>query len=376
MKRLLKCISAFCLFMFLPVIAFTEKQMKPIVFYHEESDTPQLKKLLKSYDYREYISAGKDEFRKMILLKHWVYKSIDYDFKAEDKTLRNAIKILNGSKNGQSFLCTSLSALFMQCALSMGWTSRYFFLRKSTGQEHATNDLWSNQYKKWVFVNVTWNLHLEKDRIPLSIAEARTEWFKNRGRDLIYVFGAGKERVEYTYIDFPVKRKESRVWKRFPLDKKWLGYMEQVALVGRNDFFTHRDGDGRNIWDHIYIIKDRYNSEDKKWAFRNRQPVNNIRDMFHKLNNAIINIEGWSLVRNDKFVVKWNKVIRIKLKSTGKNTYTPYFSKYMVSINDGKWIETGKRFKWMLKPGLNSLRVRIVNSFGVKGPVSSVTIRN
>jgi hypothetical protein len=376
MRKFFKYIPLFCFFMFILADARAEKQLKPIVFYYEESDTPQLKELINSYNYKEYISTGKDEFQKMARLKNWVYKNMRYDFSARNQNLRNALKILHSSKNGQPFLCTNLSAVFMQSALSLGWTSRYFFLRKSTGQEHASNDVWSNQYSKWVFMDVTWNLHLEKNGVPLSIAEARSEWFRNRGKDLVYVFGAGKERVEYTSINFPVKRRDSKVWSRFPLDRKWLGYMAQVALVGRNNFFTYRDGDGRNIWDHIYIIKDRHNSGDKKWAFRNRPPVKSTEDMFHKLNFAIINIDGWVLVRNDKFVIKWNKVLGIRLESSGKYSYTPYFRKFMVSVNNGKWIETGKKFKWMLKPGINLLRVRIVNSFGANGPISSVKIRN
>jgi hypothetical protein len=364
------------IFIFSHADANAEEQTKPIVYYHEESNTPELKELLESYNYREYISAGKDEFQKMALLKNWVYKNIRYSFSAKDQSLRNSLKILQGAKFGQPFLCTNLSAVFMQSALSLGWTSRYFFLRKPSGPEHATNDIWSNQHGKWVFMDTTWNLHLEKNGIPLSIAEARSEWFKNRGRDLVYVFGAGKERVEYTYINFPVKRRDSRVWSRLPLDRKWLGYLEQVALVGRNNFFTYRNGEGRNIWDHIYIIKDRHNSGDRKWPFRKRKPVKSLDEMFHKLNYAIINIEGWILVRNDKYVVKWSRVINIKLKSWGKNSYTPNFSKFMVSIDEGKWFETNERLKWILKPGMNKLSVRVINSHGVKGPISSLKINN
>ncbi len=376
MKRPLKFIPFFFFLISMLADAGAEEQLKPIVFYYEKSDIPQLRELLDSYNYKKYISAGKNEFQKMALLKNWVYKNISYDYRTNNQTLRNALKVLHGSENGQPFLCTNFAAVFMQSAISLGWTSRYFFLRKRTGQEHATNDLWSNQYGKWIFMDATWNLHLEKNGIPLSIAEARKEWFKNRGKDLVYVFGAGKERVEYTSINFPVKRRDSSVWSRFPLDRNWLGYMEQVALVGRNNFFTYRDGDGRNIWDHVYIIKDRYNSNDRKWAFRNRKPVNSIEDMFHKLNYAIINIEGWVLVRSDTVGVKWNRVVRVRVKSSGKNSYTPYFSKFIVSINNGKWIETDSRFKWMLKSGMNILKVRIINKFGVAGPISSVRIRN
>ncbi len=358
--------------------AAAEKQSKPIIFFHEKSSAPELKELVNSYDYREYISGGKDEFQKMILLKNWVYKKISYDFKAKDQTLRNALKVLSSSKYGEHFLCTNLAAVFMQSALSLGWTSRYFFLRKSSGNEHATNDVWSNKFNKWVFIDATWNLHLEKKGIPLSIAEAREEWFKNRGRELVYVFGAGRERIEYRYADFPVRRKDSRVWSRYPLDRSWLAYLEEVALVGRNDFFTRGDGDGRNIWDHIYIIKDRHNSGDTKWAFRKRKAVKKIEDMFHMLNHALINIEQRPVIMNDELftinVLKWKSILKVELSSSGSRSYTPYFKGFFIRVDDGEWVRGGESFFWVLKPGLNILRVRIVNTFGVFGPVSTVRI--
>ncbi len=358
--------------------AAAEKQSRPILFYHEKSSAPELKELVNSYDYRKYISSGKDEFRKMILLKNWVYKKISYNFKARDKSLRNALKILHSSKYGEHFVCANLAAVFMQSALSLGWTSRYFFFRNSTGDKHATNDVWSNKFNKWIFIDVTWNLHLEKKGVPLSIAEAREQWLKNRGRDLVYVFGAGKERVEYRYSDFPVRRNDSKVWSRHPLDWNWLAYTKEVALVGRNDFFTLGDGDGRNIWDHIYIIKDRHNSEDKKWAFRNKKPVKKIEDMFHKLNHALINIEQRPVIMNDELftinVLKWKSILKVDLRSSGKKSYTPYFKAFFIRVDDGEWVRGGKSFFWVLKPGLNILRVRIVNTFGVFGPVSIVRI--
>lgn len=358
--------------------AAAEKQSRPILFFHEKSSAPELKELVNSYDYREYISSGKDEFQKMILLKNWVYKKIRYDYKASDRSLRNAMKVLKGSKYGEPFICTSLAAVFMQSALSLGWTSRYFFLRKRAGNVHASNDVWSNKYNKWIFIDVTWNLHLKKRGIPLSIAEARDEWLKNRGRDLVYVFGAGKERVEYRHRDFPVRRNDSSVWNRHPLNRNWLAYMEEVALVGRNNFFTRGDGDGRNIWDNIYIIKDRYNSGDKKWAFRNKKAVNKIEDMFHMLNHALINIEQRPVIMNDELftinVLKWKSILKVELSSSGKKSYTPYFKGFIIRVDDGEWGRGSKSFFWVLKPGLNILRVRIVNTFGVFGPVSTVRI--
>ncbi len=343
-------------------------QISPIRFYHESYNTPQLKTLISEFDYSGYISSGSDEFERMILLKNWVFYNIKYDFVSRTQNLRNALVILRRARKGRPFLCTNFSAVYMQCAISLGWTSRYFFVRKPDGREHALNDVWSNQYNKWVFIDPTWNIHLEKKGIPLSLYEARNEWIKNGGKDVIYVFGAGESRIDYSYSDLPVKRSDNKLWKTMPVDKNWLGYTYEIAMPGRNNFFSHKRGDGRDIWDLIYIIKDRINRHDKKWAFRKRKAIDGKEMMFHPVNRASVEIR-----RN---VYNNRSYAEIILSSDRDGSYTPNFKAFLVNVNNSGWKMSAGSFRLKLKPGINSLKARIVNQFGIMGPITEIKIES
>jgi len=68
--------------------------------------------------------------------------------------------------------------------------------------EHTSTEIWSNQYRKWIMLDPTANLYVEKDGVPLDAYEIRTEWFYREGKDL--VFSIGKERKKYRKADLPI----------------------------------------------------------------------------------------------------------------------------------------------------------------------------
>ncbi len=55
-------------------------------------------------------------------------------------------------------------------------------------------------------------------------------------------------------------------------------------------------------------------------------------------------------------------------------TYTPCFDGYLSRVDQGEWKSCPEAFDWQLHNGLNTMRVRSVNSACVKGPVSSLTV--
>lgn len=340
-----------------------EVQSKPILFYHESPEAHQLRSLLETYDYGEYASAGKTEFEKMQLLRDWVYRHIAYDSNFADQDLLDAPAILERAKDGGAFLCTNFATVYLQCALSLGWTARYFILRMPTGEAHATCDIWSNEYRKWVFMDPSWNVHLEKKGVPLSIEEVRREWLRNTGKNVTFVFGAGSSRERYGESTYPVVRSDSRIWQLHPLDSKWLSYTYEIALAGRNNFFTMK-GNG-DIWTNMYIIKDSRNWLDKYWPFRKKKAVKGNRAMFHDLNRLDLKVlvpEGPAR--------RPGAVALVRFDAFGPNNYTPYFQDILVQVDGGDWVSVSDQYAWRLKSGKNVLRARIRNLFGVEGPVS------
>jgi hypothetical protein len=340
-----------------------EVQIDPIKFIHESYDTPELMQLRESFEFDEAVASGKDEFERMAILKDWSFRSISFYHNYRQGNLRNALTILAMTDSGSSFHCSHLAAVFMQCALSMGWTSRYLFVRNTLGEEHASNEIWSNQYNKWVMVDVTWNVHFEKQGIPLSSLEIRREWVKNGGKDVTYVFGAGDNEKQYTNKDFPVERGDNNAWVWWPLDENFIAYVYEIALVSRNNFFSHAAGDGSAIWDSIVILKDEINSGDMGWAFRNRPAVEDMKALYHDLNRVDVQYRPIN-----------RETLSVELSAQGPYNYTPNFEEFLIRLNGSSWQSAGAAFTWKLSKGENVLEARIKNRFGVLGPPTTIRI--
>lgn len=341
-------------------------QKTPLLFHHESALLPEVDSFLKEFGFDEYVSAGGTEFEEMSLLKDWVYRSVPYGLNYGDSELRDASRILRRSRNGDTFLCTNQSAVFLECAVSLGWTARNVFLRKPTGEEHAGNDIWSNEYRKWVYMDPTWNIHVERHGIPLGIHEIRREWIKNRGSDIVYVFGAGKRVRRYRARELPIVRNDSAVWKLVPLGRGWLNYTFEVAIVGRNNYFTCCNGCPGQLWDTLYLVRDRINRRDRKWPFLGAGKVMPAVKLFHDLNRVDVTFPRRRHYRPGP--------VTVTLDGFGRNNYTPNFMEYLVRVNDGDWVVANDgAFTWRLRPGTNILLARIMNRYGVVGPVT-VTI--
>ncbi len=349
-----------------------DMQSQPVAFYHESSEEPRVDQLVKEFDFSSRVSAGTTEFQEMALLKNWVYTHIPYDLNYNDSELRDSIRILRRAARGEAFICTTISTVLVQTAVSMGWTSRQVILKKREGDEHAGNDIWSNQYRKWVYVDPTWNIHIEHRGVPLSIYEIRRELLKNGGRNIVYVFGAGKNERRYTARDLPIRRNDSKIWRLIPLDRSWIGYFNEIAVVGRNDFFSCCNPNGANAWDPMYVLKTRKSWKDRFRSFLSKSAGSGYspKILFYDLNRVDVKIGG----QGGKHPGRRGAVVEVTLDAFGENNYTPNFMEFLVKLNGGDWKVSGERFSWNLEPGENILRARIMNRFGVVGPITEKRI--
>jgi hypothetical protein len=344
-------------------VSAVEVQRSPLLFHHESSLLPEVDSFLEEFGFDEFVQAGATEFDEMSLLKDWVYRNVPYGLNYRDSEMRDAYRILRRARGGDSFLCTSQSAVFVQCAVSLGWTARNVYLRKATGEEHAGNDIWSNQYRKWVYMDPTWDVHIEKNGQPLGIHEIRREWIRNRGRDIVYVFGAGAGARRYRAHELPITRNDSAVWKLVPLGRGWLNYTFEVAVIGRNDYFTCCGGNPARLWNTLYLVRDRYNRWDRKWPFLGAGTAVPQDRLFHDVNRVDVTVPRRAVYRPGP--------IGVTLDAFGRNNYTPNFMEYLVRVTGGEWvIAAGGAYTWMLRPGTNILLARVMNRYGVVGPVT------
>lgn len=344
--------------------AQVDKQPGPLSFIHEDPKAAQLAQLRRDYDFDEYLASAKDEFEAMNMLKRWCFDKVRYGGAPQYTQLRNSLTILQKAKRGEVFWCNNIGTVYMQCALAMGWTSRYVFVRNTKGESHILNDIWSNQYRKWVMMDATWNIYLEKDGLPLSLPEMRAEWRKDNGESLVYVYGAGDNLRRFTKKELPIERSDNFLYKRWPVTEEWISFGYLIAIVGRNNFFTSGDGSGEAIWDKIYTFKDKFNSGDKVWEF-NHYPSPGEDKLFHPLNLVSLSCQEPE---------KGEKDYTVRISRSRPDSYTPYFQAYELRLDGGAWADSPAETRLRLGPGSHVLEARARNSLGVRGPIESLEV--
>ena len=219
-------------------------------FIWEDFDNSNLMSLKEKYSLEIVVENGKDDFSKQLLLKDWVYNKLSRGNPSKDYSMLSAVDILKDVSKGKKVHCTQYAITFMQCAISLGWYSRKLGVdtdhkADEKDQHHGVADIWSNKFNKWYVVDAMFNLHYEKDGIPLNSLEIRNEYLKNYAQDIKGIIGYNDDNKEYD---------EESVGNNTPSNYFWFF----VSL--RNNFF---DQPGIYNTDTLLWI-DRYN-EDKVW---------------------------------------------------------------------------------------------------------------
>jgi hypothetical protein len=216
---------------------------------------------------------------------------------------------------------------------------------------HGINEIWVNQFNKWILSDAKYDHHFEKEGIPLSALEIRDEYLKNKGSDILLVKGPERRSIEF---DEEVQTAKDS----FAITYTWITWQEHgdffsawpdhdgKVVMYEDDFYRNniwvRDGKPCWIYDHmdeIILVRERDRIE---WT------PNTI--------SAQVNIEGN------------NASIRLV-------SGTPNLKDYQVrESSSGEWSPTQESFSLDLKKKKHELGFRAVNLAGVAGPEHRVII--
>jgi hypothetical protein len=211
--------------------------------------------------------------------------------------------------------------------------------------EHSVTEIWSNQHRKWVMLDPTSNMFVEKNGVPLNAFEIRQEWFYHDGTNITFVIG--KERRKYRKAELPI------FLDYFPgfgdlavhpdeLDKYgFIGYIPNTDLMSAGYDYAN-----------MFIVKDHL-CDGTKWHVR-KAPAHPATDPYFPIGQAALSLraEGGK--------------IRAALQ-----TLAPNFKRYEVQLDGAGWKAVeGDAFVWNVHSGMNRLEARTVNRFEVCGPVS------
>jgi len=323
-------------------------------FKFDAYENPKLCEFRSRYKLDEVAAPGRDELDRQVLLMDWTHQQFK-KFGQPSTKARGALEILRAVDEGHSFFCSQYAELLVSGAASLGWVDRPLALRRHQGvakvggsTEHSVTEIWSNQHRKWVMLDPTSNMYLEKEGVPLNAYEIRQEWFYQNGTNLTFV--VGKERKRYRKSDLPIFLKRFAGFGDLAIQPDELDKYGFTAYIPNTDLM-----DSGFDYANMFIVKDQL-CDGTKWHVRT-MPANPAVHPYFPIGQAAL-----SLATEDG-------KLRVLLK-----TLTPNLKCYEVRIDDGKWTAATDSFVWNIHNGQNRIEARTLNKFGVTGPVSTAVL--
>ena len=304
----------------------------------------------------------------------------------------DAFNVLDyAGRDDNKLWCHTYSLLFVQAALAAGYHARLVSASYWEYRDHATVEVWSNQYRRWILFDVQYDLIYMRDGVPQDayavhaamrdIDLAYRRWLMDEGlEDWRFLeaehggnpIGEGNvmrflaEHPEVVPSDLEIQRgyhQESWIDERltFSPTHKNIEIYHAYAIAMRNDYLTERYPKGhprRRLELSPVAPSDdwlaRYDS-----VFTSRLP-----DLYWSLNQVRAAFASGD-ERED------HRGIDVQL-----GTFTPSFRNFEIRV-DGAVAATQREpmFRWKLEPGEHTLSARAVNVRGVKGPPMTVHIR-
>ena len=323
----------------------------------EDYHNPRMKRLREEYGLDKVVAGEKSEFRRILKLRNWVFSrwpiDNDQDFNGD------AFAILEKAKTGAGFNCSHSLAVQHAVMVSMGFVARDMGVDRNVDDlgrsiHHGVNEVWSNDYAKWVLLDAKYDTHFERDGIPLSALEVHEGVRKDGGKGIVKVVGIDRTPTGPDPSDAPENSK---------LNYYWLSY-----YLRPNPFTEpHFSGSSR------LLVFDNDGFRNTTWYRSNRG---------QKVKHWAYAANAWIPTKNPHEIEWTPGVPDVRIRQTGTNeldvrirSATPNFKTYLIRLNDGPWRAiSGDRFSWSLRPGENRFAVRSENVAGVKGPIVSAAV--
>lgn len=136
------------------------------------------------------LADGNSEFERILLLKEWVSAQWPQG-SPNPYPPWDAIVILDWIRTGiTGGFCAQYAQVLLQSLAAYGMTGRYVEIG-STGNPYAhfVMEVWSNEFDKWIVLDADYNLHFERDGIPLSALEVHDALVRSELNEVVVVPG-------------------------------------------------------------------------------------------------------------------------------------------------------------------------------------------
>jgi hypothetical protein len=322
-------------------------------YYH-----PRLKRLRDEYELDQVVEGEPGEFRRMLKLRHWIHTRWPID--NSQQFSGDAFEILEKARAGAGFNCSHSMAVQQAVMSSVGYVARNLGVdcnHEELGRSahHGVNEVWSNEYARWVLLDAKYDIHFERNGVPLSALDLHEAVRADGGKGVVKVQGVDRRAVPMRAPEYPENGISNYWW---------------VSFHVRQDPFSHPHWSGGNR----LVVLDNAAFRETTW---------------HRDRGAGLT-EHWAyaagaFIPTHRHQIEWTPGVtdlRVRQAAPGEldvtlRSATPNFDAYVVRINSGEPEATAKgRLRWKLQPGENTLQVRSRNLFGVEGPPVTATVQH
>jgi len=320
-------------------------------------------KMLRDIVRKDVDVTGLPEFEAMKALTRWASVQWQHDGRYVPPMSVSAIDMLSNVKRGMRYNCEGFARVLFDALSAHGYVARMVFLRKKDseyagiGAAHVAVSAWSNEHRKWIYLDPQFGGYLMKNGVPQSFMEMAHGIDRRDTCDFVVMSGSNQEFRAFVptfdgFISSMLKIGDSFRFVSMPMDSTATQYLSFQGMPADGTVFT-------NNLNHLYM------------------PVNEVSLTFYSK----------SKVNFDSIVVKYNIVdpndyIRyMPLFALGPkfevklDNNMPWFSYYEYSINGAPWQKVkGSLFQITFVTGRTELRARAVNGRGVPGPVTRMLL--
>jgi hypothetical protein len=330
-------------------------------FQYQPWSEPKLHELRTRYKLDDVVATAASELEAMAKLRSWTrtqFRRTDYQPRTDNF---NAVEILDRNLLSNSSTphapdtcydpCHFFPLLHAQVMLCMGHQSRLVSIT------HGMTEVWSNQFGKWIIMDVDLDVHYVKNGVPLNMMEMFEENFIQEHGMVRMVHGTQSSGDKNAATAFRQSDAELTVETMIQYHRTNLDLVEL-----RNDWLTNhyfRGHPARNELHSLVYMDPRLNMP-LSFQQRLRHITTNKEDMYWTLNQAEVLV---------------NRTISEKTLQLAFKTVTPNFDCFEITIDDARTIKSAvSTFDWQLHNGVNNISIRPVNQAGIRGVASTVRL--
>jgi hypothetical protein len=314
----------------------------------EDLHSDRFPALIQRYQLESVVDGETNEFQRILLLRNWIKRHIAIDNDNPTQTRGDAFGILDAALKGGGFHCGHFMVVQNAVLNAFGYVTRCLGVAPGgtpdqPGGHHGVNEVWSNDYVKWILTDAKYDTHFEKGGIPLSALQVRDELLLNGAADVTCV--KGPDRTPITSPEEAETSPATYRWISWELQgdrhSSWPSFLSSALVALDDEYFQ----------DHVWW---RQGPSNRHWAYA----------------------AGYFIPVKHREWIEWTpNVLQVKASVEGSEVHgtitssTPNLLEYQVrEVPDEGWRKIEAGFTLTLSADRHEWFLRAVNSAGVSGP--------